>query len=119
MSSNRRRPRSPLWDGQVRSTSNDTTSEDTNEVSRGLRGLVEKFSGAEPDPSNPVINGPSAPTDKPWLRGLLADLATQLPRANADIGLIASIVNSKIFDGGLVNDRTYQVNLIDFVTTDI
>lgn len=110
MSSGRRRPRSPLWDGRVGRSRDGTASEDANEVTRGLRGLVEKAPGTQPDPTNPVLNGPSAATDKPWLKGLLADLATQLPRANADIGLVASIFNSKIFDGGLVNDRTYQVN---------
>ena len=88
-----------------------TTSRFTNTI----KGLFETFAGSSPDPTNPVINGASVQS-RPFLARVLADIASQAPRLGENIGLIHSLVDTKLFDGGLVDDRQYQVCKVLVVT---
>ena len=77
-------------------------------ISSAIRGFFESIAGSTPDPTNPVINGTSV-QQRPFLARLLADIASQAPRLGENIGLIHSLVDTKLFDGGVVDDRQYQV----------
>lgn len=76
-----------------------------------LKGLFEKVAGKKPDPTYPVINGATVPP-KPVLKDLLADLASQSGRWVSNIGLVGSLADTKWMDGGIVDDRKYQMEAI-------
>lgn len=78
-----------------------------------IRGLFESIAGSSPDPTNPVINGASVQS-RPFLARVLADIASQAPRLGENIGLIHSLVDTKLFDGGMVDDRKYQASVHSF-----
>ncbi|KAK5938503.1 hypothetical protein PMZ80_009474 [Knufia obscura] len=80
-------------------------------VSQFLKGLFEKVAGRAPDPTYPVINGATAPP-KPVLKDLIADVASQSGRWLSDVGLIGSLADTKLLDGGMVDDRKYQMESI-------
>lgn len=87
----------------------DSDDEDAgSRVTSTIRGFFESIAGSTPDPTNPVINGATVQT-RPFLARLLADIASQAPRIGENIGLIHSLVDTTLFDGGLVDDRQYQV----------
>lgn len=73
-----------------------------------IKGLFESIAGSAPDPTNPVINGATVQS-RPFLARVLADIASQAPRLGENLGLIHSLVDTKLFDGGFVDDRQYQV----------
>jgi hypothetical protein len=62
-------------------------------------------------PTNPVVNG-ATPQPRNFLRNLISDIASQGPRAGADISLIASLAETAVFDGGLADDKKYQVGTL-------
>ena len=80
-----------------------------SKLTRTIRGFFESISSSTPDPTDPVINGATVQS-RPLLARLLADIASQAPRLGQNIGLIHSLVDTKFFDGGLVDDRQYQVS---------
>lgn len=79
-------------------------------ITSTVKAFFESIAGSAPDPTNPVINGASVQS-RPFLARVLADIASQAPRLGENIGLIHSLVDTKLFDGGLVDDRQYQVCL--------
>ncbi|EXJ93786.1 hypothetical protein A1O1_02179 [Capronia coronata CBS 617.96] len=80
-------------------------------ITGAIRGFFESIAGSGTDPSNPVINGASVQA-RPFLARLLADVASQAPRLGENIGLIHSLVDTTLFDGGLVDDRQYQMEKV-------
>ena len=80
-------------------------------LTRGVKKFVEGVaSGGAPDPTDPVINPTTTPS-KPLLSRLIADIVSQVPRFGEDAGLVTSLVDTTLFDGGIVDDRQYQVSL--------
>jgi hypothetical protein len=79
-----------------------------HKLTSSVRAFFESIAGSAPDPTNPVING-TAIQSRPFLARVLADIASQAPRLGEDIGLINSLVDTTLFDGGIVDDRQYQV----------
>ena len=77
-------------------------------ITNTIKGFFESIAGSAPDPTNTVINGATVQS-KPFLARVLADIASQAPRLGENIGLIHSLIDTKLFDGGLVDDRQYQV----------
>ena len=73
-----------------------------------IKGFFESIAGSGSDPTNPVVNGASVES-RPLLARLLADIASQAPRLGENAALIHSLVDTRLFDGGLVDDRQYQV----------
>lgn len=73
-----------------------------------VKAFFETIAGSGPDPTNPVINGASVQS-RPFLARVFADIASQAPRLGENIGLIHSLVDTTLFDGGIVDDRQYQV----------
>lgn len=84
---------------------------DREGITSFLKGLFARVAGSPPDPSYPVINGATAPP-KPVLKNLISDIASQSGRWVSDIGLIGSLADTKIFDGGMADDRKYQMEAI-------
>ncbi|KIW60956.1 hypothetical protein PV05_01130 [Exophiala xenobiotica] len=80
-------------------------------ITSTVKAFFESIAGSAPDPTNPVINGASVQS-RPFLARVLADIASQAPRLGENIGLIHSLVDTKLFDGGLVDDRQYQMEKI-------
>ena len=80
-------------------------------ISRFLKGILEKVGGTKPDPTYPVLNGATKPAT-PALKGMIADIASQGGRWISDVGLIGSLADTKLFDGGVVDDRKYQMESI-------
>ncbi len=80
-----------------------------SKISGTIKAFFESIAGSAPDPTNPVINGASVQS-RPFLARVLADTASQAPRIGENIGLIHSLVDTTLFDGGLVDDRQYQVS---------
>src|ERR1700761_3016930 len=79
-------------------------------ITSTIKGFFESIAGSAPDPTNTVINGATVQS-KPFLARILADVASQAPRLGENIGLIHSLVDTTLFDGGLVDDRQYQVTI--------
>ena len=81
-------------------------------LSRSMAGLLSKLTGggssSQPTSIDPVINGATG-QHRSFLRNLISDLASQAPRVGDDAALIASIADTKLFQGGLADDRKYQV----------
>ncbi|KAJ9651806.1 hypothetical protein H2198_008931 [Neophaeococcomyces mojaviensis] len=80
-------------------------------IAHFLKGLFDKVVGAQPDPTYPVINGATVPP-KPVFKNLIADIASQSGRWTSDIGLLSSLADTKLLDGGVVDDRKYQMESI-------
>lgn len=79
-----------------------------SKITYSIKSFFESIAGSTPDPTNPVINGATVQS-KPFLARMLADIASQAPRIGENVGLIHSLVDTTLFDGGLVDDRQYQV----------
>ncbi|KIW99798.1 uncharacterized protein Z518_10726 [Rhinocladiella mackenziei CBS 650.93] len=80
-------------------------------LTSAIKSFFESIAGSGSDPTNPVINGATVQS-RPFLARILADIASQAPRIGENIGLIHSLVDTKLFDGGLVDDRQYQMEKI-------
>ncbi|KIW18357.1 hypothetical protein PV08_02645 [Exophiala spinifera] len=80
-------------------------------VTSTVKAFFENIAGSGTDPTNPVINGASVQS-RPFLARVLADIASQAPRLGENIGLIHSLVDTTLFDGGIVDDRQYQMEKI-------
>ncbi|EXJ55141.1 hypothetical protein A1O7_08066 [Cladophialophora yegresii CBS 114405] len=80
-------------------------------ITSTIKGFFESIAGSGPDPTNTVINGATVQS-KPLLARVLADIASQAPRIGENLGLIHSLVDTTLFDGGLVDDRQYQMEKI-------
>lgn len=78
--------------------------------SRGIRGIFSNIGGG--DQSNEVINGATPePSDLlSTASSAFTTLRSQLPRLPENVGLIASIARTKVFNGGVVNDKNYEVS---------
>lgn len=76
-----------------------------------FKGLFEKVVGRKPDPTYPVING-ATPPPRPVLKDLLADFASQSGRWATNFGFLTSLTDTKLLDGGVVDDRKYQLESI-------
>lgn len=79
-------------------------------ISNTIKSFFESIAGSAPDPTNPVVNGTTTKST-PFLARLLADIASQAPRLGENVALIHSLVDTTLFDGGIVDDRQYQVSL--------
>lgn len=75
-----------------------------------IKGFFESIAGNASNSANPVINGATVKS-KPLLARVIADLASQAPRLGENAALFQSLIDTKLFDGGLVDDRQYQVSL--------
>jgi hypothetical protein len=73
-----------------------------------IKSFFESIAGSGSDPTNTVVNGATIQS-KPLLARVLADIASQAPRIGENLGLVHSLVDTTLFDGGLVDDRQYQV----------
>lgn len=83
---------------------------ETDGLFKSVRHLFERVAGSgKPKASYPVINGATAPP-KAMLRGIISDLASQSGRWGANFGLLASLADTNFLDGGLVDDKKYQVS---------
>lgn len=76
-----------------------------------FKGLFERVAGRTPDPTYPVING-ATPPPRPVLKDLLSDFASQSGRWASNFGFLSSLTDTKLFDGGVVDDRKYQLESI-------
>ena len=85
-----------------------------SKITSTIKGFFESITGSAPDPTNTVINGATIQS-KPFLARVLADIASQGSRIGDNIGLIHSLVDTTLFDGGLVDDRQYQVGILQGV----
>ncbi|ETI20690.1 hypothetical protein G647_07032 [Cladophialophora carrionii CBS 160.54] len=82
-----------------------------SKITSTIKSFFESIAGSGPDPTNTVINGATVQS-KPFLARVLADIASQAPRIGENLGLIHSLVDTTLFDGGLVDDRQYQMEKI-------
>ncbi|KAJ9612991.1 hypothetical protein H2200_002932 [Cladophialophora chaetospira] len=82
-----------------------------SKITSTIKGFFESIAGSGADPTNTVINGATVQS-KPFLARVLADIASQAPRIGENLGLIQSLVDTTLFDGGLVDDRQYQMEKI-------
>src|ERR1700748_1624593 len=82
--------------------SDDTHTE--SKITSTIKSFFESIAGSGSDPTNTVINGATVQS-KPILARVLADIASQAPRVGENIGLIHSLADTTLFDGGLVDDR--------------
>jgi hypothetical protein len=80
-------------------------------ITSTIRGFFESIAGSGSDPTNSVINGTTV-QQRPFLARILADIASQAPRIGQNIGLIQSLADTTLFDGGIVDDRQYQMEKI-------
>lgn len=80
-------------------------------VSHFLKGIFEKVRGPTPDPTYPVLNGATT-SSKPVLKNIIADIASQSGRWASNVGLVGSFADTKLLDGGMVDDRKYQMESI-------
>lgn len=81
-------------------------------MAKAVRGFFHRIAGSNtPDLTNPVINGTTTP-ETPFLTRLVADIESQKDRLGADAGLLSSLAHTTLLDGGIVDDRKYQVSLI-------
>jgi hypothetical protein len=78
--------------------------------SRGVRGLFSNIGGG--NETNEVINGATPEPTNFFSNASHAftSISSQLPRLSEDVGLIASIARTKLFKGGIVDDKEYQVS---------
>jgi hypothetical protein len=78
--------------------------------SRGIRGIFSNIGGA--DQTSEVINGatPEPSNFFSTASSALSTIGSQLPRLPENIGLLASIARTKFFNGGIVNDKHYEVS---------
>lgn len=77
-------------------------------VATTIKAFFESITGTASDPTNTVINGATTQS-KPLLAKVLTDIASQVPRLGEDISLIHSLADTTLLDGGIVDDRQYQV----------
>lgn len=80
-------------------------------ISHFLKGIFEKVAGRKPDPAYPVLNG-ATPSPNPVVKNLFNDILSQSGRWSSNIGLAGSLADSKFLDGGVVDDRKYQMESI-------
>jgi hypothetical protein len=78
-------------------------------VSKSIRGVISRVTGSGNDfEVSPVVNGAS-PAPRHFLSKLLSDVKSQGGRFTENFGLLASLAETKLFAGGLADDRKYQV----------
>jgi hypothetical protein len=81
-------------------------------LSKSIRGVIGRVTGSGNDfEVSPVVNGAS-PAPKHFLSKLLSDVKSQGGRFTENFGLLASLAETKLFAGGLADDRKYQVSAI-------
>ncbi len=80
-------------------------------LSKRVRELIGSITGSGADAEvSPVINGADAPPGiLSKLGNLLQDVKSQGGRFTENFGLLASIAETSIFEGGFADDRKYQV----------
>lgn len=84
---------------------------DHETISEFFKALLEKVAGKTPDPTYPVING-ATPVTRPVLKDLYSSIASQSGRWASNLGLLGSLSDTKFLDGGVVDDRKYQMEQI-------
>jgi hypothetical protein len=78
-------------------------------LSKSIRSVVGRITGSGNDfEVSPVVNGAS-PAPRHFLSKLLSDAKSQGGRFTENLGLLASLAETKLFAGGLADDRKYQV----------
>ncbi|KIW81777.1 hypothetical protein Z517_04803 [Fonsecaea pedrosoi CBS 271.37] len=80
-------------------------------ISTTIRSFFESIAGSNSASTSTVINGATVQS-RPLLARVLADVASQAPRIGENLGLLGSLVDTTLFDGGLVDDRQYQMEKI-------
>lgn len=79
-------------------------------LSKSIRGVIGRVTGSGNDfEVSPVVNGAS-PAPRHFLSKLLSDVKSQGGRFTENFGLLASLTETKLFAGGLADDRKYQVS---------
>lgn len=76
-----------------------------------FRTLLHRLTDAQPDLTNPVING-ATQLPKPVLKRLMQEIASQADRWTSNMALTTSTVGTKLLDGGVVDDRKYQMEAV-------
>lgn len=75
-----------------------------------IRGMFSNIGGG--DQTREVING-ATPEPSSFLStasNAFSTLSSQLPRLPEDVGLLTSIARTKLFNGGVVDDKRYEVS---------
>jgi hypothetical protein len=79
-------------------------------LSKSIRGAIGRLTGSGNDfEVSPVVNGAS-PAPRHFLTKLLSDVKSQGGRFTENFGLLASLAETKLFAGGLADDKKYQVS---------
>lgn len=77
--------------------------------SKSIRGVIGSITGSGNDfEISPVVNG-ATPAPRHFLSKLLSDVKSQGGRFTENFGLLASLAETTLFEGGLADDRKYQV----------
>jgi hypothetical protein len=78
-------------------------------LSKSIRDVIGRVTGSGNDfEVSPVVNGAS-PAPRRFLSKLLSDVKSQGGRFTENFGLLASLAETKLFAGGLADDKKYQV----------
>jgi hypothetical protein len=76
-----------------------------------IRGVIGSVTGSGNNfEVSPVVNGAS-PAPRHFVSKLLSDIKSQGGRFTENFGLLASLAGTKVFTGGLADDRKYQVGV--------
>ena len=97
----RSRSSSPVSDGGLANVSASVKS---------MFGRITSTSNTDSDNSS-VINGATAPPRR-FFRNFIRDISSQGGRLGDNFSLLASFAETKLFSGGLLDDRQYQVRRI-------
>jgi hypothetical protein len=80
-------------------------------LSKSIRDAIGRLTGSGNDfEVSPVVNGAS-PAPRHFLTKLLSDVKSQGGRFTENFGLLASLAETKLFAGGLADDKKYQVSV--------
>lgn len=73
--------------------------------------MFERITSSADNDNSSVINGPTPPPRR-FFRNFLRDISSQEGRLGDNFSLLASFAESKLFSGGLLDDRQYQIEQI-------
>ena len=76
----------------------------------GVKKMFARITSTSDDDNSSVVNG-ATPQPRRFFRNFLRDISSQGGRLGDNFSLLASFAESKLFSGGLLDDRQYQVRL--------
>jgi hypothetical protein len=90
----------------------------------GVKKMFARITSNSDNDNSSVVNG-ATPPPRRFFRNFLRDISSQGARLGDNFSLLASFAESKLFSGGLLDDRQYQVRLslwssdLRLVSTDV